>query len=282
MRNYLLYEAERCFDDPEKLKTMNRAFPDLLSCRDDDGSTLLHRAAFSGKKAVAELLLAEGADANAIRKDGKTPMHLAAEEGNGAIVEMLMGNKAAAYPKDNNGDTPLNLAVRRHHTHVVKLLEINLHEAAKKGSLERIRGLLEAFPDLLDAKDFSRETPLVKAVRTGRTEVVELLLALGADPNAGDALHAAAGSRRTEIVELLLAHGADVHATGYRGATPLHCALSKDIAETLIAHGANVNSKDDLGQTPLFGIRDVQVAEVAPHLWGCCQRSRQQPEYPAS
>ena len=54
-----------------------------------------------------------------------------------------------------------------------------------------------------------------------------------------------------EIVELLLAKGADVNAKSELGETPLHFAKTKEIAELLIAEGAGVNAKDEGGKTPL-------------------------------
>ncbi len=57
----------------------------------------------------------------------------------------------------------------------------------------------------------------------------------------------------TEIVELLIANGADGNAKG-DGQTPLHGAAywgSKEIVQLLIAKGVDVNAKDDDGVTPL-------------------------------
>ncbi|NRB28689.1 MAG: ankyrin repeat domain-containing protein, partial [Roseibacillus sp.] len=58
-----------------------------------------------------------------------------------------------------------------------------------------------------------------------------------------------------EIVELLIAKGADVNAKFEDdGSTPLHLAAWKghfETAELLIAKGADVNAKDKDGETPL-------------------------------
>jgi ankyrin repeat protein len=74
------------------------------------------------------------------------------------------------------------------------------------------------------------------------------------------ALHMAAAAYRPEIVELLIAHGADVHARNRHGATPLHYAAdlnrqdpvaqSKTI-RSLISAGADPNAMSRLGVTPL-------------------------------
>ena len=54
-----------------------------VNAKDEDGYTPLHVAAWEGHKEIAELLIAKGADVNAIivsgRKQGKTPLDVAIE-----------------------------------------------------------------------------------------------------------------------------------------------------------------------------------------------------------
>ncbi|MDP6417820.1 MAG: ankyrin repeat domain-containing protein, partial [Gammaproteobacteria bacterium] len=93
----------------------------------------------------------------------------------------------------------------------------------------------------------------------GHKEIVELLIAGGADVNAKGyrertALHEAAANGKNEIVELLIAKGADVNAKDEDGWTPLHHPArygKKEVAKLLIANGADVNVKDRKGKTPL-------------------------------
>ena len=73
--------------------------------------------------------------------------------------------------------------------------------------------------------------------------------------------HAAWGGHK-EIVELVIAEGADVNAKRNTGVTPLHHAAwngHKEVAELLIANGADVNAKIEggshKGNTPLPLIR---------------------------
>jgi len=54
-----------------------------------------------------------------------------------------------------------------------------------------------------------------------------------------------------EIVELLIAKGADVNSKDKSGYTPLHGAATDVTVELLIAEGADVNAKGDDGSTPL-------------------------------
>jgi TonB family protein len=100
---------------------------------------------------------------------------------------------------------------------------------------------------------------LREAVRFGRKNVVELLLAKGSDVSAKDTagwtpLHEAALRGYQDIAELLLARGAAVNAKNGNGYTSLHLAAEggyKDMVEMLLAKGADINAKNKKGYTPL-------------------------------
>ena len=77
----------------------------------------------------------------------------------------------------------------------------------------------------------------------GNKEIVELLIAKGADVNVKvedeieTPLHSAASRGHKEIVELLIAEGADVNAKNCAGKTPLDAAQKKGIVDLLRKHG---------------------------------------------
>jgi tetratricopeptide (TPR) repeat protein len=132
-------------------------------------------------------------------------------------------------------------------------------------------GAMEYVYELI-AKDL---TPLELAVLGGRKDVVESLIAKGADINAknkyGDTpLITAVFNNKTEMAELLIAKGADINAKNPIGLTPLHLAAGgglKEVAELLIAKGADINAKDQLlGLTPLHLAADGGLKEVAELL----------------
>lgn len=91
--------------------------------------------------------------------------------------------------------------------------------------------------------------PLYQASLSGLIEIVELLLAKGADVNGqggsyGTALEAASGKGHDQIVELLLVKGADVNTQGGYYFTALAAASKegyKQVVELLLAKGADVN-----------------------------------------
>ena len=101
---------------------------------------------------------------------------------------------------------------------------------------------------------------MILAAYNGHTEIVEVLLAKGADVHAKrddgwTALLMASQNGHPEIAEALLAKGADVNAKTNGGHTALIQAAQNghtDIAETLLAKGADVNAKRNDGATALI------------------------------
>ena len=138
----------------------------------------------------------------------------------------------------------------------------SIHQAAYDGNIEAVKQHIAAGADVSVKK---KNSPAVLFEASGTPlhyastkEIVELLIAKGADVNAKSSdgstpLHDAAYYGRTVIAELLIAKGADVNAKDDdQGRTPLHWANStKEIADLLIAEGANVNAKTKFGETPL-------------------------------
>ena len=64
------------------------------------GSTLVHEATRNDHKDVAELLIAKGADVNAMDANGQTPLHAAVTFGWKDMVELLIAKGADVNGKD--------------------------------------------------------------------------------------------------------------------------------------------------------------------------------------
>jgi hypothetical protein len=102
-------------------------------------------------------------------------------------------------------------------------------------------------------------TPLLMASSAGKPEIIDLLLANGANPNTVDPsgtspLILAAFGGHTETVVSLLKAGADVNARTSDGTTALIEAARKrhaDIVELLLMNDANPDSKDANERTAL-------------------------------
>ena len=131
---------------------------------------------------------------------------------------------------------------------------ISIHKAAYGGNIEAVKQHLAAGADV-DARDnVVGVTPLFGAITFGHNEIVELLLANGADVNAKNSfadggwtpLHQAAWGGHTEAAELLIAKGANVNAKNDDGETPLDGAIEDNHTETanlLRKHGGKTKKK---------------------------------------
>ncbi|MCG8389141.1 MAG: ankyrin repeat domain-containing protein, partial [Cytophagales bacterium] len=106
-------------------------------------------------------------------------------------------------------------------------------------------------------------TPLMSVSGDGNVEMMQLLLAAGAEVNTvgGElaskctALHYAAFEGRRDAVELLLKSGADKDAADERSQTPLHKAAFEGHLETvklLVENDANMEAESEDGSTVLL------------------------------
>jgi ankyrin repeat protein len=100
-------------------------------------------------------------------------------------------------------------------------------------------------------------TPLVAASRQGYCEVVEILLAAGADVHdkdgeGEDALMWASSGDHARVARALLSRGASPRANDNQGNTALILAASADMARLLLEAGAEVNARNHSGKTALM------------------------------
>jgi hypothetical protein len=89
----------------------------------------------------------------------------------------------------------------------------DVHALARGGHVHRLRAMLESDPSAAKAKDAKGETPLHHAAQHGDLEVIKLLLAHGADPNAktpvgATPLHVARAFGEEKAAKLLVEGGA--------------------------------------------------------------------------
>ena len=87
------------------------------------GMVALHFAADLESKDIAEMLVKAKPDTvNTVDEDGNSPLHLAAYGGRKAVVELLLANSADKELKDSQGMTAKDAAEKQGHGDVAALL----------------------------------------------------------------------------------------------------------------------------------------------------------------
>lgn len=150
--------------DVDSLRAELRAGGDVNAAQ-GDGFTALHWAARADNRAVAELLIAAGADLSATtRLGGHTPLHVAAAAGSAEVAEALLEAGVAVATPTETGSLPI-------------------HYAAASGDGETIGVLVAAGADVDAVEPHWGQTPLMFAAGMARTDAAATLLAAGADPS---------------------------------------------------------------------------------------------------
>lgn len=126
-----------------------------------------------------------------------------------------------------------------------------IHDAAERGDLAAVQIELNN-GEKVNAKDMDNWTPLHIAVRFKHQELVELLIASGANVNAQGGwqkaapLHWASSAGHMKIVELLIANGANVNAKAKNGGTPLDWAKvegKQQVADFIFKQGGKTEEQ---------------------------------------
>jgi hypothetical protein len=177
--------------------------------RIDNGETpLIALAARGGSADDARLLVAAGADLEAVDKVGRSALHWASRQGHADVVKALACAKANCNQADMNGSTPL-------------------WACSMNGHLRCVEVLLKSSADVNTAKN-NGVTPLFIASNSGHCDVVDALIKGGADVNkttlAGStSLFVACYKGHTACVDRLVRAQAD-QTLEWRGQTPLDIA----------------------------------------------------------
>ncbi|KKK21432.1 hypothetical protein AOCH_000121 [Aspergillus ochraceoroseus] len=248
---------------------------------DNSGRSPLHKAIFYYRDDIAKLLLQQGdIDVNIShsRWSHLTPLAISAINSRLEILQLLLNNPRLDVNRECSsplGATALMSAALYGETESVKMLlthpdvEIDHQDqggstalvyAAQGGFYNIVEALLDQGADTEVAQHGTLGTALLRAIDTGATSTVQLLLQRGANVHHKDCfdrgmLHGAAVNGRFQIIQILLAFDEtlDVNMQDAHGKTTLHDAAYRgDIrtVETLLKHGANPTIKDSHGRTP--------------------------------
>jgi ankyrin repeat protein len=203
----------------------------------------------------------------------------AIRSGDLAGVKSLVGADASlASARNDSSASALLTSVYMGHSEIRDFLiasgvVLELPEAAAVGNLARVWELVEKNHAL--ANSFSPDGfPVVAlAAFLGHLEVVQYLVAHGADINAAatngsgyNALTGAVTSGHANVVQWLLEHGANANYRYSAGYSPLLTAAANgrvDIAKLLLAHGADPHAITNDGKTALSIANERNHPEVA-------------------
>ncbi len=238
--------------------------------RGPDGSTPLQWAVYREDVTAVKRLLKAGAKVSEANDYGATPMQLAATVANTEILEALLDAKADVDSPNAEGQTALMVVARTGNIEAANLL---IKHGAK-----------------VDAREtFGYQTALMWATARRHPQMMELLIANGADSNAHSAWrnwerHVTAESRAKRVntggltplmyaarenclacANVLIKHHVAVNEPDPDGVAPLTFAVMNDnwdIAKRLIDVGADVNQWDIYGQSPLYAAIGAGVDTV--------------------
>ena len=140
--------------------------------------------------------------------------------------------------------------------------DCELIEACSKRDISRVLELLDEDLVKVNAKKKIRNgstTAMIEAVRSGSSEIVELLIEHGSKLDIRDdgnftPFHWACYRNDLDICYLLIQNGADLDAKHSDGTTAFHLAGTRGLlglTKLLADHGANLNVQDQDGLTAL-------------------------------
>ena len=225
--------------------------------------TPLMFAAREGDLGSARLLVAAGAEVNAIAGDGKDALGLAIFNGNYELASFLVDSKSGLNQADTQGFTPLFWAVDRRNMETAP----NFPWMVTTDPLPLIRKMLDAGAN---PNAIVNNTPRAR-MRAGSPRIV-----------FATALMRAAFSGDLDLCKLLLAHNADPKIKSSDGETVVSAATglgfiqgySKgrtpaerlEVVKLFVQLGADVNDADDYGITPLMVAGNTGDTKVIQYL----------------
>jgi ankyrin repeat protein len=179
--------------DLDQVKELLKRDKKLLESTNNNGSSLLHVAAFRGHREIVEYLLSEGINPDCEDSRKMTPLILAVYFGHKNVAAVLLDHGADINKKDSRGSVPLRFAIDQRDVDMVKFL-------IDRGAS-------------LDVKDNIGNTMLMLTILKNDMKMTRLLIEKGMDINArnnrgGSPLSIAQREGYDEITKFLLSNGA--------------------------------------------------------------------------
>lgn len=234
-------------------------------------ATPLYYAALLGLSTITQLLLKQGAQADAQGGRWGNALQAASYGGHKRVVKMLLDNKADVNARGGPYGSALNAAVVGGYEAVVNILLAEganvkgvdtqlksvLHQAVNSAGckLSLVTLLLDRGAPL-NTLDVDNMTPLHYSVKLGHKSVAEMLLDRGCSIDVGierKTWHPKTIEQHT-VYEEFHSEPLPQFPTPSAGLTPLHFAAlagNPVMTEFLLQHGADPNALSVYGETPL-------------------------------
>ncbi|OTA78578.1 hypothetical protein M434DRAFT_59386, partial [Hypoxylon sp. CO27-5] len=220
---------------------------------EDDGYNALCRATQMDDLDMARFLLDNGSKVDYTRPDGRQPLHDACSWGRQNLIEKLVEKGASVDYLDEDKMPPIAVAAEWGIIRAVKQMiplcsketDINhqddygntaLQFSAWSSNSRVAQLLLLRFPDI-NRTDNDKITALADAARRGAKEMIDLLLAHGADPTIssgtyGTVLNATCEISDTDVFEKILSlPGVSRDTSDDLGRLPLHLVAARNSDE---------------------------------------------------
>jgi ankyrin repeat protein len=224
-------------DDAEEVRRLLDADPALVDVGNDNGASPLHRAVGRGMHTLAALLLDRGANVHAALSSARGL--------DGGFYCDLQPIDLAIWDGRHPGDRRMIELLLKHGA------TLDLSVAAALGDIERIRQILDADPPRIRETRPSGRRPLSAAIEAGHDAIARLLLERGVSPNwseptapKGRSLQVASAAGKLELVEMLLANGADPNSGVDSSGTAVSSAATPEIRALLVARGGKADPYD--------------------------------------
>ncbi|KAL6241240.1 hypothetical protein RBB50_011919 [Rhinocladiella similis] len=250
---------------------------------------IIEKAVAHNNKDALVYLLEQEVNANDRTPEGYTALTTAIRENRVDFVDILLahgadpGIRGQDWPICMAVKQPAILKKLLPKVHNPRAIKGVMEMAVTANELESIKLLLAAGVSVED-KNGGVFSPLTTAIREDRKEIVKFLLdEAGADVNApGEHLPIIKAIRRfrgdTEIIEMLLARGADINLM-YRGWNAILQAVENGdatVLKNLVEHGGTVDleAKDESGRTVMEIVEERGWDEAVTILLGNQEQKR--------
>jgi ankyrin repeat protein len=243
--------------DLNKVKALLEADPALLESKDNDGNTPLIKACGTLQVAVANYLIAKGANVNAKGMVRGTPLFWAVKnrEESLDLIQRLIAKGA---------DVNATASALRNWT--------ILHKAVVQNNLRATKLLIDHGADINVRSDMGTVLQLAINLHP-KEEMAKLLVESGAklqEYSFGNTeLHLAAMKGSANVIPILVKHGANVNAVNEYNHTALYYAAKhghRKVADALIAAGAGKSAiaETNYGKAPQLAAR---LKRGEAYLW---------------